>query len=262
MEYSFDIEVAKKYGVDEAIMIKNFQFWIMKNKANNKNFHDGRTWTYNSTRAFSELFIFWTEKQIRRILKSLIDKEVILTGNYNKISYDRTLWYAFRDENEFISLCPNGQIEKPKQSNQKDQKVEPIPYINTDNNTDTSTSIGDTSSLPTNSNKQEQQTKKDKLTKKVIDIYHDTYCARFDTKPVFANKDFAQAKRIGEIVKDRGGGEDYLRAVIDNAFSDKWFCENNPTLSCISSQINKYLPKQEQKTDYDTWIDKAKRRVC
>ena len=36
MEYSFNIHIAKKYGVDEAIMIKNFQFWILKNEASDK----------------------------------------------------------------------------------------------------------------------------------------------------------------------------------------------------------------------------------
>lgn len=28
MNYSFDISIAEKYGVDEAIMIQNFVFWI------------------------------------------------------------------------------------------------------------------------------------------------------------------------------------------------------------------------------------------
>ena len=54
MDYSFDIEVAQQYGVNEAIMIKNLQFWIMKNKANGKHFHDGHTWTYNSVAAFMQ----------------------------------------------------------------------------------------------------------------------------------------------------------------------------------------------------------------
>ena len=35
MNYSFDVEHAKKYGCKEAIMIYHFQFWILKNKAEN-----------------------------------------------------------------------------------------------------------------------------------------------------------------------------------------------------------------------------------
>ncbi len=75
MEHSFDIEHAKKYGVDVAIVLKNLQFWIMKNKANNRHFYEGRTWTYNSVKAFAELFPYWTERQIIRILKTMEEKK-------------------------------------------------------------------------------------------------------------------------------------------------------------------------------------------
>ena len=42
---SFDCDTALIYGVEEAIMIKYFQIWIAKNKANNMHFHHGKTWT-------------------------------------------------------------------------------------------------------------------------------------------------------------------------------------------------------------------------
>ena len=56
MIHSFDIEVAKKYGITEAILLNNINFWIEKNKANEINFYDGYYWTFNSKKAFSELF--------------------------------------------------------------------------------------------------------------------------------------------------------------------------------------------------------------
>lgn len=134
MQYSFDIEVAKRYGVDGAIILNNMQFWIEKNKANKKHFHDDYYWTYNSIKAFEELFPFWTRKQIRRILETLEKKEAIKTGNFNKAGYDRTKWYTIAQT--VNSICPNGQMEMPKQSNGIDQKGKPIPYINTYINTD------------------------------------------------------------------------------------------------------------------------------
>lgn len=97
MTYQFDTDIAALYGVDESIMIANLQFWIRKNEANGKHYHDGRFWTYNSIDAFTKLFPFWTARQIRRILKSLEDKGVIVTGNFNTSAYDRTTWYAFGD---------------------------------------------------------------------------------------------------------------------------------------------------------------------
>ena len=95
--YMFDAKIAELYGVDNAVMIWNFAYWIEHNEANNMHFHDGRTWTYNSVEAFSKIFPFWSKGQIRRILKSLEENGVIVTGNYNASAYDRKTWYAFSD---------------------------------------------------------------------------------------------------------------------------------------------------------------------
>jgi hypothetical protein len=92
MEYSFNTEHAEKYGVPEAIIIRNLMYWVAKNKANAVNEYDGDTYTYNSVKAFNELFPFWSERQISRILKSLQEQNVIKCGNYNKAKYDRTKW--------------------------------------------------------------------------------------------------------------------------------------------------------------------------
>lgn len=144
----FEVEEAVKYGVKEAILINNLRFWILKNKANEKHFYDGRYWTYNSCKAFAKLFPFWGEATIKRIIQSLKEQGVILTGNYNKSTYDRTNWYAFvdnrmlndgEDENE-QSIVENNPFHSTKSSNGEDENVPPIPYINTDNkNTDKNT---------------------------------------------------------------------------------------------------------------------------
>ena len=67
----FDSNVASKVGVDGAIMLNNLQFWIVKNKANKKHFYDNNYWTYNSIDAFTEIFPFWSRRQIERILNNL-----------------------------------------------------------------------------------------------------------------------------------------------------------------------------------------------
>lgn len=133
MEHSFNIELAKEYGILEAILLKNIWFWIEKNRANEKNFYDGTYWTYNSTRAFNELFPYASESSIKRALKGLQEKGIIKTGNYNKSSYDRTLWYAFTDLGE--SIVSNRQMEMNKSSNGSEQNGLTIPDINTDNKT-------------------------------------------------------------------------------------------------------------------------------
>jgi len=134
MEHAFNIELAQKYGVDEAIVIKNLHFWIIKNKANRTHFYDGFYWTYNSTRAFTELFPYWSERQIDRVLKSLKDKGAILIGNYNKVGYDRTRWFTLTMA--VTDIIPYGGMDSTEQCNGFNRKVVPIPDINTDINTD------------------------------------------------------------------------------------------------------------------------------
>ena len=145
MEFSFNVEFANRYGIDEAIMIKSFQFWIRLNKANGNNFNDGKYWTYNTNKSLTLYFSFWSEKQVRRIIESLVDKGILLKGNYNKIGYDRTIWYAFTDEDLYLSdnfhlpdngldqkgntILPNGQMDIPKRANRFAQKGEPIPLL-------------------------------------------------------------------------------------------------------------------------------------
>lgn len=128
MQHSFDVNIAKMFGVNEAIIINAFQFWIAKNKANNRNFYDGRYWTYNSVSAFQEMFPYMSESQIRRTLKKMQEQNIIMTGNYNKSSYDRTLWYAFTDYGE--SILRNSEIDLTNSSNGNDENVKPIPVNN------------------------------------------------------------------------------------------------------------------------------------
>ena len=52
----FDVKIAEKYGVNCAILLQHIWHCVRKNEANEKNFYDGNYWTYNSARAFSEMF--------------------------------------------------------------------------------------------------------------------------------------------------------------------------------------------------------------
>ena len=92
--YHFDTGDAEEFGIDGAIVLYNMCFWIAKNSANRTNFHDGRYWTYNSAKAFVELFPFWNGQKIGRILRKLEADGAIVSGNYNKVGYDKTKWYS------------------------------------------------------------------------------------------------------------------------------------------------------------------------
>ena len=133
MEHHFNVELAKEYGILEAIILNNLQHWIEKNRANGKNYHDGHYWTYNSAKAFSELFPYASQKQIRKALQNLIAEGIIQTGNYNKNPYDRTLWYSFTEKGD--SIFQMVKIDVPKRENGNDLEGQPIPDNKPDNKT-------------------------------------------------------------------------------------------------------------------------------
>jgi len=124
-------------STDKSILIHNIAHWIEVNKANNKNFHDGYFWTYNSTTAFSKLFPFWTANKIQKLLKNLEDGGYLKSGNYNKIGYDRTKWYTICHPKLIDIYKLNSQTiqhHKAERLNGKSQKAQPIPDINTNIN--------------------------------------------------------------------------------------------------------------------------------
>ncbi len=125
--HAFNTKDAEKYGVDTAIILYNLRFWLDHNKANGTHINDGYIWTYNSTRAFSELFPYWTSNKIQKLLKRLESDGIIITGNYNKSNYDKTKWYTLPE----YSTQPDGDIETAKRLNGSGDSAEPIPDINT-----------------------------------------------------------------------------------------------------------------------------------
>lgn len=127
MQHSFDIEIAKKYGVNSAILLNNLYYWTEKNRANAKHFYDGVYWTYNSRKAFAELFPYMNPRQIEYAMQKLIDDGVVITGNYNENAYDRTLWYGITKKG--YSILQNCEMENTKFGNGIAEIEKPIPNI-------------------------------------------------------------------------------------------------------------------------------------
>lgn len=145
MEHHFNVEIATRYGVTEAILLNRLWFWIEKNRTEERNYHDGKYWTYNSRKAIAELFPYLTEKKVRSALNHLVKEGILAIGQYNKLPFDKTMWYAFTDAGEALMLekshLPFGQIDVPKgqtddadRANRSDQKGRAIPFKDTVNN--------------------------------------------------------------------------------------------------------------------------------
>ena len=98
MNFTFDGDIAKEYGLAEAILFYNIAFWEKQNRLNQHNYYDGRYWTYNTLKAYAGLFYFISEATIKRALKHLKDEGLILVGNFDEDKFSRTNYYTLSDK--------------------------------------------------------------------------------------------------------------------------------------------------------------------
>lgn len=123
--HSFDPKVAGEVGLNAAVIYQNIVWWCEKNAANGKHCHEGRYWTYNSIKAFGDLFPYLTHDQIRRALERLELLGYIGTGNFNASPYDKTKWFCDLRQVD-LAFLPNGAGED----------AEPIPDSKPDDKPD------------------------------------------------------------------------------------------------------------------------------
>lgn len=131
LHHSFDIDLAEKYGIPEAILIHHFQHWITINKRLKRNFHEGRTWTYQTLEEIAAHFPYFSTSQVNRLLRKLTKLKVLKKGNFNKRKFDRTVWYAFFVEENFVDR----QMHLAKSPNGDGEIATPIPDTKTDTET-------------------------------------------------------------------------------------------------------------------------------
>lgn len=135
MVHSFETHIAEVCGIREAVLLYHIDFWITKNKANEKHFYDGRYWTYNSSKAFAKLFPYLTQKVIEKLLARLIADGYLVKGNFSDNVLDRTSWYSLTEKYYYVKMgkciSPNGEIDFSKWGN---EYICITDIINTDNN--------------------------------------------------------------------------------------------------------------------------------
>ena len=70
--HSFNTAVAEDFGVEKAILLEHFVFWVRKNYANRINIYkDGKAYTYNSAEAFAEIFTYFKARKIAELLRQM-----------------------------------------------------------------------------------------------------------------------------------------------------------------------------------------------
>lgn len=90
----FAPELAAVIGLNEAIVLNQIHYWVQKNKKQGVNLREGRTWVFQTYDEWNEQFPFWCKNTVRKILCKLEQMGLIVTGQFNKTSFDQTKWYT------------------------------------------------------------------------------------------------------------------------------------------------------------------------
>ena len=126
--HAFNADIAAEYkDVDLAVLIQHFIHWIHHNQKMERNFRQDRTWSYQTFEEIAAHYPYWSRDQVRRLLKKAVDFKILRKGNFNKSKFDRTLWYAFENEEKF-TIGRNRPKERPESANGKGESAPPIPH--------------------------------------------------------------------------------------------------------------------------------------
>ncbi len=131
------------------IFIANLGTWLRtnakKDDPKNRNFHEGRCWSYNSIQEFVRYFGFWSTKNIRTIIANCIKLDLITTNTFNKKKYDNTLWYTLTDKGLEYFPClrdflSNRLVDSGKGLADSGNAIPELPYQSSNNITTNSSS--------------------------------------------------------------------------------------------------------------------------
>lgn len=127
-------QLAKKIGLNEAIVLQQIHYWVKKNEKENKGFRDGYYWTFNPYNKWQKQFPFWSVRTIQRTIRKLEKMGLIVSANYNHLSIDRTKWYRIDYEVlEILEKSPFGHIDATNMAKWHEhlaKKGRPIPETN------------------------------------------------------------------------------------------------------------------------------------
>ena len=104
--HSFSRTIAKEHGEKAAVLLQYLAHHVSKSK----HVHGGRKWFYKTLDDLALVFPYLKRSTIHAILQKLgRENGPLVIGDYNKKGYDRTNWFAFRDDN----IRKQAQSSKP-----------------------------------------------------------------------------------------------------------------------------------------------------
>ena len=112
----FDVDVAEKIGLNEAILLNYFAYWCWKNKQDGKCNQDGKTWMYVTLAELYKMFPFFGERTLQRTIYNLQHEGYIII-QHNAGGMNRTNWYTLTDEGRSLIDMAKSIEKSPSRQN-------------------------------------------------------------------------------------------------------------------------------------------------
>lgn len=81
------------FGNCGSMLVQQIHYWCRKNRKRNRNYKNGEYWCYNTYTQWEKELQGFDTRSIRRTVDELRKIGVLVTDNFNKKAYDKTLWY-------------------------------------------------------------------------------------------------------------------------------------------------------------------------
>jgi len=121
---TFDVEVAKEYGLECAVLFQAIGYWAKHNRSKPDRQRDGKAWMYMSRREWLEEFGYIGEGTLRSSLETLAEAGLIERGHYSEGMYARTTWYTLTAAGwELWLKQPKGSAEIAKGFGENSQTI-------------------------------------------------------------------------------------------------------------------------------------------
>lgn len=164
MNHTFNVTIAERYGIEEAILLEHLYWWIHKNECDDieEMVKDGKVWCRSTANGFTKYIPYMNPQKIRRVLVGLEKMGKICIGNFNVKATNQTLWYSFSEDfvEEMVAL--GYDFSKMKNGIFKNEKsnINNINLINKEN-------------IIIEDNSLSQHAREDELTKEGKTLYDD-----------------------------------------------------------------------------------------
>ena len=96
MRYYFDNEIAKKHGLECAVLLNFIKICCLRNEELKIYYFKNKYWTRLSIEKIKNEFPYMSNYVIIQSLNTLEKNNYILVDNFNDTKMDRTKWYSIK----------------------------------------------------------------------------------------------------------------------------------------------------------------------